>query len=82
VSAAEPDSTLNQNRVSPRAYDGSALGRVAAAHDRAQTVFGQVMGLVALTAECAAHGAYVGRDLTSGTGIAFFLGALEEGLPR
>jgi FtsH-binding integral membrane protein len=40
-----------------------------------RTVFGQVMGLVALTVGCLALGAYVGRDLTGGAGIAFFLGA-------
>ncbi len=30
------------------------------------------MGLVALTAGCVALGAYIGRDLTGGAGIAFF----------
>jgi hypothetical protein len=34
------------------------------------------MGLVALTVGCAALGAYVGRDLSGGAGIAFFIGAI------
>ena len=40
-----------------------------------RTVFGQVMGLVALTVGCAALGAYIGRNMTGGTGIVFFIGA-------
>jgi modulator of FtsH protease len=44
--------------------------------DRARAVFGQVMGLVALTLGFAALGAYVARDMTGGTGILFFLLAL------
>jgi len=43
------------------------------AGDRA--VFGQVMGLVALTVGCLALGAYVGRHLGGGAGIAFFVGS-------
>jgi modulator of FtsH protease len=46
------------------------------ARDRTRTVFGQVMGLVALTVGCAALGAYVGRNLTGGTGIVLLIGAL------
>jgi FtsH-binding integral membrane protein len=40
-----------------------------------RTVFGQVMGLVALTVGCAALGAYVGRNLSGGAGLLFFIGA-------
>jgi modulator of FtsH protease len=36
-------------------------------------VFGQVMGLVALTAGCAALGAYLGRNLSGGAGIVAFI---------
>jgi modulator of FtsH protease len=36
-------------------------------------VFGQVMGLVAITLGFLALGAYVGRDLSGGLGIAFFV---------
>jgi modulator of FtsH protease len=39
-----------------------------------RTVFGQVMGLVALTVGAAALGAYVGRNLSGGVGILFFIG--------
>jgi modulator of FtsH protease len=41
--------------------------------DEARAVFGQVMGLVAVTVGFLALGAYVGRDLTGGPGIAFFV---------
>lgn len=41
--------------------------------DRARTVFGQVMGLVALTLAFLALGAYIGRDLSGGWGILFFI---------
>lgn len=47
----------------------------ATARDRTREVFGQVMGLVALTVGCSALGAYVGRNLTGGTGLALFIGA-------
>jgi FtsH-binding integral membrane protein len=43
--------------------------------DRTRAVFGQVMGLVALTVGCAALGAYIGRNLTGGTGLLMFIGA-------
>jgi FtsH-binding integral membrane protein len=43
--------------------------------DQTRGVFGQVMGLVALTLGCTALGAYIGRDFVGGTGI-FFLFAM------
>ncbi len=43
--------------------------------DQTRAVFGQVMGLVALTVGCTALGAYIGRNLSGGAGIAFFIGA-------
>jgi modulator of FtsH protease len=43
--------------------------------DRSRAVFGQVMGLVALTVGCAALGAYIGRNLSPGTGIVLYIGA-------
>jgi FtsH-binding integral membrane protein len=49
---------------------GAAIGR-----EDTRTVFGQVMGLVALTVGCAALGAYVGRNLSGGAGLLFFIGA-------
>jgi modulator of FtsH protease len=51
-------------------YGGGAVTR-----DRTREVFGQVMGLVALTVGCTALGAYIGRNLTGGTGLLFFIGA-------
>jgi modulator of FtsH protease len=57
-------------------YDEVAVGARAVPQDRARAVFGQVMGLVALTVGCAALGAYVGRNLSGGAGILFFIGAL------
>jgi FtsH-binding integral membrane protein len=47
----------------------------AIADDSARAVFGQVMGLVAVTAGCAALGAYIGRDLNGVTGIVAFIAA-------
>jgi hypothetical protein len=43
--------------------------------DQARAIFGQVMGLVTATVGFLALGAYVGRDLSGGLGIAFFLAA-------
>ena len=45
----------------------------AVTRDEARAVFGQVMGLVALTLGCLALGAYIGRDLSGGWGILFFI---------
>jgi modulator of FtsH protease len=52
------------------AIDGRVLTR-----DETRSVFGQVMGLVALTVGFTALGAYVGRNLSGGTGLVLFLGA-------
>jgi modulator of FtsH protease len=43
--------------------------------DQTRSVFGQVMGLVALTVACTALGAYVGRNLSGGTGLILFIAA-------
>lgn len=45
----------------------------ALTRDQTRGVFGQVMGLVALTLGCTALGAYIGRNLTGGTGILFLV---------
>lgn len=47
----------------------------AITRDRSRAVFGQVMGLVALTVACAALGAYIGRNLSGSTGLFLFIGA-------
>jgi modulator of FtsH protease len=58
-------------------YDDLGLARrTAIPRDETRTVFGQVMGLVALTVGFTALGAYIGRDLSGGTGILFFIGAV------
>jgi modulator of FtsH protease len=44
------------------------------ARDQTRAVFGQVIGLVAVTLGFLALGAYLGRNLTGGLGIAFFVG--------
>jgi uncharacterized protein len=41
-----------------------------------RAVFGQVMGLVAVTVGFSALGAYIGRDLGHGAGLALFIAAL------
>jgi FtsH-binding integral membrane protein len=56
-------------------YDQTAPGGAAVTRDQTHSVFGQVMGLVALTVGCTALGAYIGRNLSGGAGIAFFIGA-------
>jgi FtsH-binding integral membrane protein len=50
-----------------------ALRDQALTRDQTRGVFGQVMGLVALTFGCLALGAYIGRNLTGGTGFLFIL---------
>jgi FtsH-binding integral membrane protein len=57
-----------------QSIDEVAIGGSAVPRENTQAVFGQVMGLVALTVGCAALGAYLGRDLSGGAGIAFFIG--------
>ena len=56
-------------------YDDRAVGRAAIARDRTHELLGQVMGLVAATLGFAALGAYLGRDLSGGTGLVLFIGA-------
>jgi modulator of FtsH protease len=58
-------------RASPELRLG---GSEALSGDAARAVFGQVMGLVALTLGCLALGAYIGRNLGGGLGILFFIG--------
>jgi FtsH-binding integral membrane protein len=48
-------------------------GAAAVSGDQTRAVFGQVMGLVALTLGCLALGAYIGRDLSGGAGILCFV---------
>src|SRR3954464_8581761 len=56
-------------------YDDPALGGKAIARDQARELLGQVMGYVAVTVGFAALGAYLGRNLSGGIGLLFFVGA-------
>ncbi len=57
-------------------YEQLGFGQGAAlTGDRARSVFGQVMGLVAVSIGFAALGAYILRNQAGGTGIIFFIGA-------
>ncbi len=56
-------------------YDDLALRGSAVTRDRTRSVFGQVMGLVALTVGCTALGAYITRNASGRLWIVFFIGA-------
>ena len=58
------------------AYNELAVRGAAISRDRSRAVFGQVMGLVAVTVGCSALGAYIGRNLTGRTGILLLLVAM------
>jgi FtsH-binding integral membrane protein len=60
--------------TSTSTYDDKALVGTAVGRD-ARALLGQVMGYVAVTVGFSALGAYLGRDLSGGTGILFFIGA-------
>jgi modulator of FtsH protease len=56
------------------APDSSALTGPLA-RDRTRALLGQVMGLVAITVGFTALGAYLGRNMSGGAGLLFFIGA-------
>jgi len=58
---------------SPSFRDLTAARSRSVVGDPARAVFGQVMGLVAATVGFTALGAYIGRNLTGGVGILFFI---------
>src|ERR1700691_6168854 len=66
---------MSQSAAPSQPLDELSLARGAVTRDSTRAVFGQVMGLVALTVGCAALGAYLGRDLSGGVGIAAFIAA-------
>jgi FtsH-binding integral membrane protein len=66
---------MSQSAAPSQPLDEPSLARGAVTRDSTRAVFGQVMGLVALTVGCAALGAYLGRDLSGGVGIAAFIAA-------
>src|SRR5947209_20009075 len=67
-------STSSPDRDSARSGAFGALTTPATqTGDVSRAVFGQVMGLVALTLGFLALGAYIGRNLSGGLGILFFV---------
>ena len=60
--------------INTSTYDRAALSGRAVERD-ARALLGQVMGYVAVTVGFAALGAYLGRDLSGGAGLLFFIGA-------
>jgi FtsH-binding integral membrane protein len=55
-------------------YDNPGLGAEGVARDHGRKLLGQVMGYVAATVGLTALGAYLGRDLSGGTGLVLFIG--------
>ena len=62
---------MSTNRAT---YNDQALGAAALTADQSRAVFGQVMGLVAITVGFTALGAYIGRTMSGGAGLLFFIG--------
>jgi FtsH-binding integral membrane protein len=62
---------MSTNRAT---YNDQALGAGALTRDQPRAVFGQVMGLVAITVGFTALGAYIGRNMSGGAGLLFFIG--------
>src|SRR3954470_16474392 len=56
-------------------YQQPVLTDAAVTRDRTHELLGQVMGYVAVAVGFAALGAYLGRNLSGGTGLLFFIGA-------
>lgn len=54
-------------------YNDFALRGASLTRDRSREMFGQVMGLVALTVACTALGAYVGRNMDYRSGFFLYL---------
>jgi uncharacterized protein len=54
---------------------GAASYQPSATRDETGTLFGQTMGLVAITAGLFSLGAYLGRNLSSGAGLLWFIAA-------
>ncbi|MBV8432295.1 MAG: Bax inhibitor-1 family protein [Solirubrobacterales bacterium] len=72
MSTIGPHPSFDQDGLST----GAAVPGQAITRDQSRAVFGQVMGLVAVTVAFSALGAYLGRNMSGGAGIAIFIGAL------
>jgi FtsH-binding integral membrane protein len=62
---------MNDRMMDP----SSTVLREPLTRDQSGTLFGQTMGLVAVTAGCFALGAYLGRDVSYGWGLVSFIAA-------
>src|SRR6478609_7275714 len=71
-----PDDTCNEYDPAMSSLEQVSQPSVAVTRDRSRAIFGQTMGLVALTCAVAALGAYLGRDVSRGWGIVAFIGAI------
>jgi hypothetical protein len=67
---------MSQPAVPSQPLDEPVPRVAALSHESPRVVFAQTMGLVAVTVGTAALGAYLGRNLGGGVGIALFVGAL------
>ena len=74
--AAPPDLTGTEYDSGMSSLEQTTQPSVAVSRDRSRAIFGQTMGLVALTCAVAALGAYLGRDVSRGWGIVAFIGAI------
>jgi FtsH-binding integral membrane protein len=61
--------------MQPNLSYGSSGSYRTASQDRTRSLFGPTMGLVAITAGCFTLGAYLGRNLSYGAGIAAYIAA-------
>lgn len=59
--------------TSKTTFDDPGFGAVPVERDRTRALLGQVMGYVAVTVGFTALGAYIGRDLSGGAGLLFFI---------
>ena len=66
---------MAQTSAQPNLAGYPGTGSVPLTRDQTRAVFGQVMGLVAITLGFLALGAYIGRNLSGGLGILFFVAA-------
>jgi FtsH-binding integral membrane protein len=67
---------MESHSVSPTARPYADAPAAELSRDESHAVFGEVMGLVALTLGFLALGAWIGRDLSGGLGVAFVIGAI------
>ena len=62
-------------KLARMSYPETSAERTTTTRDEAHVLFGQTMGLVAVTAGLFAVGAYLGRNMSNGAGFLWFLAA-------